>query len=120
MQFDLASLQLVVNIVMITAVASLAVICDLLRRDNQKLTLELSLQLEQAAATTREIPHAQWTPDLVGNLLPESESVAVLHALPVIHPDIRQFVSRRAQDWTIPSAVDPGSKRTPVGCGLYS
>jgi hypothetical protein len=101
MQLDLATLQLVVNVVMITGVTSLAVICHLLKRDNQKLTNELNVRCQQVPRITFQAAPKAFMPEQDSQ--PEQECVAALHSLPIKHPDIRRYVAQRAHGWAVPN-----------------
>jgi hypothetical protein len=116
MGLDGPALQLIFNVVMITGVTSLALICHLLKRDNQKLTVELDLRQDQGRIHS-EIMRAQAVPsasmpEQSANTLEEPgcepESTAAMNALPMMHQDIRQYVARRAQHWIVPSATKTG------------
>jgi hypothetical protein len=80
MELANVNLQLIGNVVSITAFTSLALICGLLKRDNDKLNTELLRARSLNAAQTH--PHAAAAPTA-----PEE---------PV---DIRQFVAKRSQNW---------------------
>ena len=86
MELDRPTLQLIYNIVMITGVTSLALICQLLKRDKHKLNIERNLRSEKDRPPS-------------ASRCCESQRVEALNALPMMHPDIREYVTRRAQDW---------------------
>jgi hypothetical protein len=99
MRFDQQSFQLAFNVVMITAVTSLTVICRLLRRDNQNLTIELSGRPPRkiirpeplsAAVNTRAADRVQ------ASAAPEPAPVA---RPAVAQQDIRQYVAKRSRRW---------------------
>jgi hypothetical protein len=80
--------SLIFNVVTITGVASVALICYLRKRDNQKLAAELNLRqtrdrLHSDIVTVRTAPSAS---------MPEQSAM---------HQDIRAYVARRVQDWTM-------------------
>lgn len=81
-------LQLILNVIMTTVATSLALICHMLRQENQRLTAELHLRNEQ-------------TPSLS---MPKGSEP--LHA--DVRPDIREFVKRRSHDWIANGIVSPG------------
>lgn len=85
MGLDQNTLQLVFNVVLITGVTSLAVMCHLLRQDNKKLTLKARFREQQERYISTRLGR-------------ESESAPAL-AEPSAQPDIRQFVARRSQEW---------------------
>jgi hypothetical protein len=74
------NLQLIGNVVSITAFTSLALICGLLKRDNDKLSAEL--------LSARRLNAAQ-----------PSRRAAIAPTAPEEPVDIRQFVAKRAQNW---------------------
>ncbi len=87
---ELNQLQLIFNVVAITAITSLAVMCALLKRDKDKLAAEISVrtnrslnQSQAPAATPQPAPRVP---------VPSSTQ-----------QDIRQFVAHRAQGWMAPS-----------------
>ena len=88
MQLDHPTLQLIFNVVTITGVTSVALICHLRKRDNQKLAAELNLR------QTRDRLHSE----IVTVQTASSASMPEQSAMP---QDIRQFVARRAQVWTM-------------------
>ena len=88
MELDQPTLQLIFNVVTITGVTSVALICHLRRRDKQKLAAELNLRqtrdrLHSEIVTVQTAPAAS---------IPEQSAT---------HQDIREFVARRAQNWTM-------------------
>ncbi len=85
MGHDQSTLQLLFNVVMITGVTSLAIICHLLRQDNKKLTLKARFREQQERYVSTRLGR-------------ETECVPAL-AEPIAHQDIRQFVARRSQEW---------------------
>lgn len=89
MELTPATLQLILNVVIITGVTSLAVFCYQVKRETQQLISEVKQQLAAL-------------PDPQG-----AQSVAALHALPATHPDIRKYVARRAADWNTATGI-PG------------
>ncbi|HSR06866.1 MAG TPA: hypothetical protein VLM42_06935 [Bryobacteraceae bacterium] len=85
MGLDQRTLQLVLNVVLVTGVTSLAIICHLLRQDNKKLALQARFREQQERYISARQGH-------------ESECMPALN-VPVAHQDIRQFVARRSQEW---------------------
>ena len=102
MGLDQSALQLVCNVVVITGVTSLAVICYLLRQDNKKLTLKLRIRERQRYISTPRTNGV--APEVLGH---ESECTPALK-VPVGHQDIRQFVARRSQEWNDRTAAKVG------------
>ena len=93
MGIDQPALQLILNVVTTTAATSLALICYLLKLDNQRLTAELHLRKEQA----QSLPNLN-APRKIGsetNCLPAPAS----NAVEPVHQNIREYVKRRSQDW---------------------
>ena len=88
MELDQPTLQLIFNVVTITSVTSVALICYLRKRDNQKLAADLNLR------QTRDRLHS----DIVTVQTAPSASMPEQSPMP---QDIRQFVARRAQVWTM-------------------
>jgi hypothetical protein len=84
MAIDLPHLQLIFNVIAITGLTSLAAICTMLKRDNQKLTMELRNQDGD-------------DPDRAS--APENDRIAPYTALASGNENIRQYVSRRIPDW---------------------
>jgi len=95
MGLDQPFLQLILNVIMTTVATSLALICHMLKQENQRLTAELHLRNEQAPSLS--IPKAQQE---IGS---EPGCAPVVNAAPPLHtdvrPDIREFVKLRSQDW---------------------
>ena len=86
MGFDQRTLQLMFNVVMITGVTSLAIICHLLREDNKKLALKARFREQQERYTSTRL-------DLESEYLPAApQSFA--------KQDIHQFVADRSQEWS--------------------
>jgi hypothetical protein len=79
---DLA--QLIFNVIAITGLTSLAVICRMLKRDNEKLTVELR---ERNGHTLK----------IRTRRMPRASVLAKRPASP--EEDIRQYVSRRMDKW---------------------
>jgi hypothetical protein len=82
-ELDQPALQLILNVVMITGVTSLALICHLLKRDNQKLALELTLRREEDRRNPKILT---------------AQAAFVCSE----HEDIRQYVAVRKHDWIGP------------------
>jgi len=74
------------NVVMITGVTSLAIICHLLREDNKKLALKARVREQQERYTSTRLDRG-------------SESMPAAPG-PFAHQDIRQFVAGRSQEWS--------------------
>ena len=85
MGLDQRTLQLMFNVVMITGVTSLAIICHLLREDNKRLALKARFGEQQDYTSTRLAREPECVP-----AAPE----------PFAHQDIRQFVAGRSQEWS--------------------
>jgi hypothetical protein len=89
-------LQLIFNVIAITAVTSLALICSLLKRDKDHLATELNRRrIQRATAPAMQPARA-----------PSASAAPVAAAM---DQDIRQFVARRAQSWITPS-VSSGAR----------
>ena len=88
MELDQPTLQLIFNVVTITGVTSVALICYLRKRDNQKLAAELNLRKTRDRLDS-DIVTVQTAP------------AASIPAQSAVHQDIRDFVARRAQNWTM-------------------
>ncbi len=84
MAIDLSHLQLIFNVIAITGLTSLAAICTMLKRDNEKLAMELRTQSghDPQPASARE-----------------NEAIAPQETLASGDENIRQYVSRRIPDW---------------------
>jgi hypothetical protein len=92
MELDQPALQWLFNVVTITGFTSLVVLCYVLKKENQKLTLELAhtqLRDEHSEITIRASTGA-------GSI---SEQKTGPTELPLEHQDIRNFVARRSRDW---------------------
>jgi hypothetical protein len=83
MELQDVNLQLIGNIVTITSFTSLALICGILKRDNDRLTAQLQHWRNQNK-TRAGIPAR------TASKVPETPQEPV---------DIRQFVARRSQNW---------------------
>jgi hypothetical protein len=109
MELDPTKLQLIFNVGMITGVTSLAVICRLLKRDNQKLSVELKQRNERRVVHTeimrRKAVPSPWEPEHSANLLGAPDRAAVRKAPPEVRQDIRQYVAQRAQSWMVSPAT---------------
>jgi hypothetical protein len=84
-------IELVFNLIAITAITSLALFCVLLKRDKDKLTAELILWRNELR-----------TRSSLQSLQDESQRddcPATTDAHPAAHQDIRQFVALRVQGW---------------------
>jgi len=99
MALDHLKLELLFNVIAITAVTSLTLIWYLRKRDRETLVNRMSL-LRQAAAARVQPAKPQEDPPL---------------ALPGVNPDIRQFVSGRATGWMAPSVAQWNQRLTPNG-----
>jgi len=95
MRLDQPTLQVILNVVMTTSAASLALICYLLKQENQRLTAELHLRNELRRSLS--IPQSQQE---IGS---EPSCAPALNAgsrgSADAGPDIREFVNRRSQGW---------------------
>lgn len=83
MGLDQSALQLVWNVVLITAVSSLAIICHMLRQDNKKLTVRAKLRDQERAISAR---------------IDRDSQILAVHPELNAQQDIRQFVTRRSKD----------------------
>jgi hypothetical protein len=88
MGFDLPHLQLIFNVIVITGFTSLALICALLKRDNDKLAIELERYRDQGE------DDAQILTASPVQLIP-----AAVHE-DFHKQDIRKYVSYRMRDWS--------------------
>jgi hypothetical protein len=94
MQLDQPQLQLIANVVGITAVTSLVLICAILKRDKDKLAAEMKLRAQETAlpsAAPASPPEPAPRPSVTANT----------------RQDIRQFVAERARVWMPPSPSNP-------------
>jgi len=101
MELNQPALQWLLNVVMITGFTSLVVLCYVLKKENQTLTLELvqrQLWYKHSEIAIRASAHA-------GSI---SEQKTGPTELPLEHQDIRDFVARRSRDW-FASAPNKGS-----------
>lgn len=89
MQPDQPALTLIFNVIMVTGITSLAVICHFLKRDKQKLMAELMQQREEHKRNA-------------------SLSMSEARVAPVSaeRQDIRGYVAKRKQDWITPLSGD--------------
>lgn len=104
MELDPTKLQLIFNVTMITGVTTLALVCRLLKRDNQKLAVEL---LSRQTPALRGVSSAS-VPDPSAPKQKALERKAVRiapRAVPVAQQDIREFVAQRVHGWTVSSAT---------------
>jgi hypothetical protein len=108
MGFDQPALHLILNVVMTTCATSLALICYLLKRENERLTAELDIR--NGDEPLHSIPKAQEKIDGKPSCAP------VLKAVPPIHQDeqqdIREYVKRRSHDWVADEFVDAAKAPT--------
>jgi hypothetical protein len=88
-------LQLILNVIMTASATSLALICYLLKQENQRLTAELHLRNEQGKSLS--IPQSQQEIGSEPSCAPVLNPGSLVHA--DVSPDIREFVKRRSQDW---------------------
>ncbi|HXP84733.1 MAG TPA: hypothetical protein VN841_08445 [Bryobacteraceae bacterium] len=99
MELDQSKLQLILNVLMITGLTSLALICRLLRRDNQRLTAELHRRPERS-----RIPLKVSTRKAAPNAGVPLHSVATPNTPSMLQHDIRQYVAQRMQSWSASAA----------------
>lgn len=99
MALDHLKLQLLFNVIAITAVTSLTLIWYLRKRDRETLVNRMS-SLRQAAAARLQPAKSQEDPPIT---------------LPGVNPDIRQFVSHRATGWMAPSVAQWNQRLTSNG-----
>lgn len=108
MALDQPALQLILNVVMTTVATSMALICHLLRRDNQRLHAELDRRTEQVQS-----PSISTTPEKIGSQL---SSAPVLTQAPPLRrdaqQDISEYVKRRSQNWIANGMGD--ARKAPV------
>jgi len=94
MALDLPLLQLIFNVIALTGLASLALICTILKHDNRKLTGELTGYRAQGGPDNA-IRATQPDP-----LPSTAESEMAQYSAPLAADlEIRQYVSHRMQDW---------------------
>lgn len=90
MEFNQPQLQLIFNVIAITTITSLAVMCALLKRDKDKLATEINLRRNQSLNQSK-------TPATTPQPAPRASEPSGTQQ------DIRQFVAHRAQGWMAPS-----------------
>ena len=110
MELDHQRLQLLFNVIAITAVTSLTLIWYLRKRDREALANRLIAQRTSAKVREQSVPaHVESVPSAVTSSVPSTLPPAVPSAecvaLPVVNADIRQFTSRRADGWMAPSVA---------------
>jgi hypothetical protein len=91
MTLDLTHLQLVFNVVAITGLSSMTVICTILKRDKEELTAELKVWRDQGWHGPQ--PRASHPASQAS--APEGSTIQA----PTPDPDIRQYVRQRMQEW---------------------
>lgn len=101
MALDHSKLQLLFNVIAITAVTSLTLIWYLRKRDRENMVIRMAALRQAAAARTQKAPeehaHAETDPAI---------------ALPGTKPDIRNFVTNRATGWMAPSVAQWNQRLT--------
>lgn len=97
MAFDQSKLLLLANVITITAATALSLMWILRKKDQQRLIGALHVGREPE----RQRPTIPVTPPLPAD--PGHDRTPVV--LPAMDRDIRQFVARRAQDWSAPSVT---------------
>jgi len=110
---SMEALQLIVNVIVITAVTALTLTWYLKKRDDQKLTVEHTLrrQPDRHEPTT---PIRSSTMDHRRDCLKEKLSAPgslQVVPTPAIAQDIRQFVAHRAREWanlSVATTTSPG------------
>ena len=105
MVLDQSTLQLLFNVVMITAVTSLATFCYLLRRANKQLTSELNQPRVFKPTFTEYGGDSKSRVDTAIEPGPTLPSQA--------DQDIREFVAHRSQSWRVASTGTEASGRSP-------
>ena len=95
-------LQLILNVIAITAVTSLALMWYLQKRDNRKMRFELNLHSERNPDLQMPLTQSISSTDHDGD--PRKEPVrspgnTELVSPPLSDQDIRQYVARRARGW---------------------
>lgn len=98
MECNPSQIQLLFNVIAITAITSLALFCVLLKRDKNKLISELNLRSYQernqpGVSTLKEGP----PPNLESP--PEPARAAASDASAAANQDIREYVARRVDSW---------------------
>ena len=120
MELNLPQLQFLFNVIAITATASLALICILLKRDKNKLTSELNRRrvqdpnqpsvsaLEQGPDREPTVSTLEQGPDREPSVStleqapnPRSSCPLAPDALEIMRQDIRQYAARRVQGWNV-------------------
>lgn len=88
MQPDQPTLTLIVNVILVTGITSLALICHFLKRDKENLTAELTQQREEhKRSASRSVTEPSTAPE--APVRGEQQ-------------DIRGYVAKRKQDWITP------------------
>jgi hypothetical protein len=90
MELNQPQVQLIFNVIAITAITSLAVMCALLKRDKDNLAAEINRR-SHGSLNQSEAPAALPQPTPRVSVPPSTQQ------------DIRQFVAHRAQVWMAPS-----------------
>jgi hypothetical protein len=120
MELNQPELQFMFNVIAITAIASLALICILLKRDKNKLTSELNSRRIQdrnqpSVGTLEQGPNREPNVSTLEEGPNREPSVSTLEqgpnrepscpvapdALEIMRQDIRQYVARRVQGWNV-------------------
>jgi hypothetical protein len=114
MEIHQPEMQLVFNVVAITAITSLTVISHLLKKDKDKLAIELKLRRSASRneSTTPAAEPAQSSAANGGEADPAkparpAQASADQDGMAAMRQDIREFVAGRAQGWVAP----PGRNR---------
>jgi hypothetical protein len=112
MQLDQQHFQLIFNVIALTAITSLASICYLLKRDKDELLAsKLDPPREPTPHRGRDlvapappaVPRQQAAPEQRATVRKEPLASPAPVAAPAKDPDIRRFVTQRAQGWVAPS-----------------
>jgi hypothetical protein len=101
MELDQQHLQFLFTVIAITAITSLAAICYLLRRDNQRLLTKFNPQPE---VERNELKNLSVPSQAAAAQKPDALVPSEPEAKPGKGTDIREFVTHRAHTWVAPSA----------------
>jgi hypothetical protein len=110
MELDQPQLHLILNVIAITSATSLTLVWYLRKRDERRLIAELNPQRDLGPHPSAIVaPPPSREPSVKAPEKPvcDPRCDATPVALPVIDPDIRQYVTRRLQDWSGALSVSP-------------
>jgi hypothetical protein len=91
MTYDLSQLQVIFNVFAISSLTGLAILCALLKRDNDKLAVELRDRMSNGPKPAPK----------------HDQAIAPHEVLAASDENIRQYVSRRSQNWIEPQKTLP-------------